>query len=44
MTYKATYNLHTAQMLPGQSKIENPIRYLGVDIDDTLTLAEKAEI
>jgi len=30
--------------LLGHSKIENTIRYLGVDIDDALTLAERTEI
>ncbi|MEP5293678.1 MAG: integrase, partial [Paracoccaceae bacterium] len=28
----------------GHSKIENTVRYLGVDIEDALTLAEKTEI
>lgn len=28
----------------GHSKIENTIRYLGVDIDDALTLSERTEI
>lgn len=31
-------------MLLGHSKIENTVRYLGVDIEDALTLAEKTEI
>lgn len=28
----------------GHTKIENTVRYLGVDIDDALTLAETTEI
>jgi site-specific recombinase XerC len=40
MIYKATGNLHAIQILLGHTKIENTVRYLGVDIEDALTLAE----
>ena len=42
--YKATGNLRAVQILLGHTKIENTVRYLGVDIEDALTLAEGTEI
>ena len=32
------------QILLGHSKIENTVRYLGVDVEDALALAEATEI
>ena len=37
-------NLRVVQLLLGQSKIENAVRYLGVDEDDALSFAEPTEI
>lgn len=42
--YKATGNLRAVQILLGHTKIESTVRYLGVDVEDALTLAEGAEI
>ena len=42
--YKATGNLRAVQILLGHTKIENTVRYLGVDVEDALTLAEGTEI
>lgn len=42
--YKATGNLRAVQILLGHTKIESTVRYLGVDIEDALRLAEGTEI
>ena len=42
--YKATGNLRAVQILLGHTKIENTVRYLGVDIEDALELAESTEV
>jgi site-specific recombinase XerC len=42
--YKATDNLRAVQILLGHTKIENTVRYLGVDVENALTLAEGTEI
>lgn len=41
---KATGNLRTVHILLGHTNIENTVRYLGVDVDDALTLSERTDI
>jgi len=42
--YKATGNLRAVQLLLDHTKIESTVRYLGVDVEDALTLAEHTEV
>ena len=44
MIYKQTGNLRAVQILLGHTKIESTVRYLGVDVEDALELAEALEV
>jgi integrase len=44
LIYKATGNLRAVQILLGHTNIENTVRYLGLDVDDALTLSERTDI
>ena len=36
--YKRTKNLRVIQLLPGHTKLENTVRYLGIEVDDALEM------
>ena len=44
LIYKRTKNLRAVQLLLGHTKMESTIRYLGVEVDDALELAEQTEV
>lgn len=44
LIYRRTKNLRAVQLLLGHTKHESTVRYLGVEVDDALELAEQTEI
>ncbi len=42
--YRKTKNLRAVQILLGHTNLESTVRYLGIDEDDALTLAEQIEV
>lgn len=41
--YRKTGNLRAVQLLLGHTKLESTVRYLGLEVDDALTLSERVE-
>jgi site-specific recombinase XerC len=37
-------NLRAVQLLPGHSKLESTVCYLGIELDDALEIAEQTKI
>ena len=42
--YRRTGNLRAVQLLLGHTKIESTVRYLGIEVDDALTIAEQVDV
>ena len=42
--YKKTGNLRAVQLLLGHTKLESTVRYLGIEVDDALTISEQVEL
>ena len=43
LIHRRTKNLRVVQLLLGHSKLESTVRYLGIDVDDALEIAEQSE-
>jgi integrase len=43
LIYKRTMNLRAFQLLLGHTKLVSTVRYLGIEVDDTLEMAEQTE-
>ena len=44
LIYRRTHNLRAIQLLLGHTKLESTVRYLGIEVDDALEIAEHTEI
>jgi integrase len=44
LIYRRTKNLRAVQLLLGHTKLESTVRYLGIEVDDALELAEQTEV
>lgn len=44
LIYRRTKNLRTVQLLLGHTKLESTVRYLGIEVDDALEMAEQTEV
>ena len=42
--YRKTGNLRAVQLLLGHTKLESTVRYLGIEVDDALNMAEQIEL
>ena len=42
--YKETGNLRAVQLLLGHTKLESTVRYLGIEVDDALSISEQVEL
>ena len=44
LIYKRTGKLRAVQLLLGHTKIESTVRYLGIEVDDALAIAEQVDV
>ena len=42
--YRRTGNLRAVQLLLGHTRIESTVRYLGIEVDDALAIAEQVDV
>ncbi len=44
LIYRRTKNLRAVQLRLGHAKLESTVRYLGIEVDDALEIAEQTEV
>ena len=44
LIYRRTKNIRAIQLLLGHTKLESTVKYLGIEVDDALEIAEKTEV
>ena len=44
LIYRRTGNFRAVQLLPGHRKIESAVRYLGIEVDGALAIAEQVNV
>jgi site-specific recombinase XerD len=44
LIYRRTKNLRAVQLLLGHTKLESAVRYLGIEVNDALEIAEQTEV
>ena len=44
LIYRRTKNLRAVQLLLGHGKIESTVRYLGIEVEDALEMAERTDV
>ncbi|KAF1708667.1 tyrosine-type recombinase/integrase [Pseudoxanthomonas sacheonensis] len=44
LIYRRTRNLRAVQLLLGHTKLESTVRYLGIEVDDALEIAEQTDV
>ena len=43
LTYRRTKNLRAVQLLLGHTRLKSTVRYLGIEVDDALEMAEQTD-
>jgi site-specific recombinase XerD len=44
LIYRRTGNLRAVQLLLGHTKIESTVKYLGIEVDDAIAIAEQVDV
>lgn len=44
LIYRRTRNLRAVELLLGHTKLESTVRYLGIEVDDALEIAEQTDV